>query len=173
MSTKNKIVIAVLAAVTLIAIIIMIWALFFREPDIILTPDYAPEGEESNQVTMGGDDTSKLESPEGGGAVGIIYTKDNITIDLSDKQISLVFGNPSRSTMDMVLQVVIQDQIVVQSGRITPGHQVTKLDLLKDAESMLEPGGYDGKFVVLYYNTESGEKAILNTEIPITLTVKE
>lgn len=34
------------------------------------------------------------------------------------------------------------------------------------------PGTYEGKFHVMYYDAHSGEKAIINTEIPITVTVK-
>jgi hypothetical protein len=49
---------------------------------------------------------------------------------------------------------------------------VNSLALLKDAEKKLTKGGYDGKFVVLYYNQDTGEKAILKTEIPVTVTVK-
>jgi hypothetical protein len=60
----------------------------------------------------------------------------------------------------------------LQSGRITPGNKVNSLALLKDAEKKLTKGGYDGKFVVLYYNQDTGEKAILKTEIPVTVTVK-
>ena len=36
---------------------------------------------------------------------------------------------------------------------------------------MLSPGGYEGKFIVLYYDPDSGEKAMVNTEIPITVNV--
>lgn len=170
---KTLILIIILGLVTLIAIGVMLWALLKKEPDIVLTPDYAPEDEETNRVPIGGDDTSKLDKPEGGGSVGIIYTKDGIVIDLSDEKIKMMFGNPSRSNEDMVVQVVIKDQIIVQSGRLEPGYKVTELDLLDGAADMLEPGGYEGKYVVLYYDPDSGEKAILSTEIPITITVKE
>ena len=34
-------------------------------------------------------------------------------------------------------------------------------------------GGYDGKFVVLYYDRASGERAMINTEIPVSVTVTE
>ena len=74
----------------------------------------------------------------------------------------------------MVVQIVVKDRIVVQSGRITPGHRVTTLDLLRDAP-VLSPGTYTSegcKLVVLYYDPSSGERAILNTEIPVTVTVR-
>ncbi len=73
----------------------------------------------------------------------------------------------------MVVQLVIQDEILIQSGLITPGNKVQTLDLLNGAEKKLQPGGYDGKLVVLYYNQQNGEKAVLNTEISVTVTVVE
>ncbi len=78
-----------------------------------------------------------------------------------------------RSGQDMVIQVVIQDTVILQSGRIVPGNQVTELSLAAGMVGKLLPGGYDGKFVIHYYDPETGEKAIVNAEIPIKITVKE
>ena len=69
------------------------------------------------------------------------------------------------------VQVVIQDTILVQSGTLQPGKQVTTLNLLAGAEKQLSPGGYDGKLVILFYDEVTGEKAVVNTEIPVTITV--
>ena len=84
-----------------------------------------------------------------------------------------MFANPGKSNQNVVVQIVIQDQVIVQSGTILPGRQVTALDLLDGAASMLTPGGYDGNFSILYYHPESGEKAIVNTEIPIHIEVRD
>ena len=73
----------------------------------------------------------------------------------------------------MVLQLVIDDVVVLQSGRLEPGNKVSTLNLLDGAEKRLTAGGYDGKFVVLYYDRTSREKAMINTEIPITVTVNK
>ena len=135
----------------------------------ILTPDRAPEDEEHGE-SMGDEGDEKLEQPEGGGAVSLTYTKD-VVIDLSDNKVSLLFGNPSRSNQGMVLQIIIQDKVIVQSGTLKPGVQVKELDLTGNAK--LQPGVYDGKFNVLYYDVNSGDKAVVNTEIPIEINVKE
>jgi len=73
----------------------------------------------------------------------------------------------------MVLQIVIQGTVILQSGRITPGNQVTQLELSADAAQLLSSGGYEGSFLVFYYDPVSGEKAIVNTEIPISVTVTQ
>lgn len=168
----KKILIPLLILIAVIAIGVSVWALFFREPDVILTPDYAPQETEQNQQPIEGDTGDKLEQAEGGGAVSLTYSNE-VTIDRSDEKATLLFANPGKSNQDMVVQIVVQDQILVQSGKLTPGNQVTTLDLLDDAAKKLSAGGYDGKFVVLYYSPDTGEKAVVNTEIPITITVKE
>jgi len=171
---KEKIFLIIIALITVAAIAVTVWALFFRKPDDSgLTPDYAPQDTESNAESIPGDNTSdKLDSPDGGGAVAMSYTK-NVTIDISEEKAVLNFGNPGESTQDMLVQIVIQDTILVQSGRLTPGHKVSQLDLLEGAAKKLKAGGYEGKIVVLFYDQESGEKAMLNAEIPVTIKVQD
>lgn len=171
MDKKIIIIIIALALITVSSIGVTAWAIWWRGPGIVLAPDYAPKDEEKNQTPIKGEGAGKLDAPEGGGAVGLIYSKQ-VTVDLGGKNATLMFGNPSRSNQDMVVQLVIQGETIVQSGRITPGNKVTSLALLKNAEKKLTAGGYEGKFVVLYYNRDTGEKAILKTEIPIVITVK-
>ena len=171
MNTK-KVLIPVLLLITLVAVGVTIWALCFRDTAPVLSPDYAPVEEESNAEPIEGDSDEKLEAEEGGGAVSLTYSNE-VTIDLSDKTASLMFANPGKSLQDMVVQIVIDDTVIVQSGTLKPGNQVTTLNLLDGAANQLQPGGYDGKFVVFYYDPDTGEKAVVNTEIPITITVQE
>lgn len=168
---RKKILIIVLILLLLITIGITIWALFFRNTTPVLAPDYAPQQTEENAELIDDDsDGEKLQQQQGGGAVSLTYSKE-VTIDLSDKTANLMFANPGKSNQDMMVQIVIQDTVIVQSGLLTPGYQVTKLDLFDNAK--LSSGTYEGKFVVLYYQKDTGEKAMLNTEIPLTITVKE
>jgi len=164
----------VLAAVIVLSVGVSVWAVFFRNTEVTpLTPDYAPvKKEEHAEDIKGEDDDTKLEADKGGGAVGIIYS-DRVTVDLSEKKAKLFFGNPSKSLNDMVLQIVIRDEIIVQSGTIVPGKQVQTLELLPGKERLLAEGAYDAKFVAYYYDPETGERAMLNTEILITVTVQQ
>jgi len=167
----TKLLIMILTLITTAAVGVTVWAVFFRD-NTILAPDYAPVEKEEHAETIPGDTGEKMESEKGGGSVSLSYS-DNVTIDLSDRQASLLFGNPGRSNQDMVLQIVIQDTVIVQSGTLSPGNQVSTLDLLPGAEKRLIPGGYEGKFVVFYYSVETGEKAMVNTEIPVSITIQE
>jgi len=75
------------------------------------------------------DDTaSKLSQAEGGGAVGLTYST-SVSVSLSQGKASLYFGNPSKSNQDMVVQLIIQDRLITQSGRLIPGKQVQTLDV--------------------------------------------
>ena len=167
---KSELLIFLLLFITAAAVCVTVWALFFREPEIILAPDYAPKETEEHAQIIPNDNSEKMESEEGGGSVSLTYS-NQVTIDLSDSIASLLFANPNKSNQDMVLQIVIQDEVIVQSGTIRPGHQVTALNLLEGAAAKLSPGGYDGNFAILYYHPENGEKAIVNTEIPIHIKV--
>ena len=173
---SNKILIIFLIFITVVAIGVTVWALFFREsePPTILAPDYAPLETEGNADTIPGDNTEgRKENEEGSGSVSMSYSPE-ATIDLSDGKVTrMFFANPGKSNQDMVVQIVIQDLVIVQSGTLNPGKMVTKLDLLDDVASRLTAGIYEGKYVILYYDPATGEKAVVNTEMPITITVQE
>ncbi|MBQ6817075.1 MAG: hypothetical protein IJO27_01445, partial [Bacilli bacterium] len=84
------------------------------------------------------------------------------------------FQNPSKSTQDIVLQVIVkqgdEEVVIAQSERISAGYALYTLDLKKDAK--LKSGGYEGKFNVIFYDEETKEKAVVNTNIPITIAVE-
>lgn len=167
---KHNLMIPILVGITVVALCVTIWAVFFRNTGPALAPDYAPQEEEQNAETIKGDAGEKMDNPEDGGSVSLTYSRD-VTIDLENKSATLLFANPGKSNQDIVLQIVIQDTVIVQSGVLKPGNQVTTLDLFDDAAKKLSKGIYDGNFNVLYYDPITGEKAIVNTEIPITITV--
>ena len=136
-----------------------------------LAPDYAPVNEEKYAEDIGDDGDKKLDQAEGGGAVSLTYSTD-VDISLDKKLATLFFANPSKSNQDMVLQIVVHDVVVAQSGTISPGKQIGKMDLLSSGARKLQVGGYDGKFVVLYYQPDTHEKTIVNTDIPVKITVR-
>ena len=136
-----------------------------------LAPDYAPVNEEKYAEDIGDGGDKKLDQAEGGGAVSLTYST-NVDISLDKKLATLFFANPSKSNQDMVLQIVVHDVVVAQSGTISPGKQIEKMDLLSSGARKLQAGGYDGKFVVLYYQPDTHEKTIVNTDIPVKITVR-
>lgn len=153
-----------------VSIGITVWALFYRNAGTKIMPDYATFDEEENAVPFEETDTEKMEQEPGGGAVSLTYSKD-VTVNLSEETVSLMFANPQKSNQNMVLQVMIHDTVIAQSGLLTPGKQIRRLDLLNTVQ--LYTGQYDGKIVVYYYQPDSGEMAMLKTDIPLTITVEE
>lgn len=167
---KRNLVIAALLLVTALAVVVTVWTAVLRGRPAVLAPDYAPRETERNAEPIEGDEGGeKLEQPQGGGAVSVTYSKA-VSVDLSDGLVSLLFANPSRSGQNILLQIVAQDAVLAQSGLLEPGRQVTRLTL-SDAVRLSE-GSYDGRFVVFYYDRETGERAMLNTEIPLSIQVQ-
>ena len=172
-SKKSLIVIILLLLLILILAGVSVWAIFFRDRGgAVLAPDYAPIQQDSNATDIEGDSTDKLEAPDGGGAVGITYS-DKVVINLSDKTVSMLFQNPGRSLNNMVLMIFAQDELLFQSDLLTPGKQILSIPLEKKVLSKLQPGGYDGKFVVAFYDPDTGEKAMIDSAIKISNEVKE
>ena len=168
---QSRYLVPLLSLVTVAAVSVTVWSLFFREPTVTLAPDYMlPETEDTAQ-DIPGDSGDKAESESGGGSVSLSYS-NQVSIDLSEEVAHLFFANPGRSNQNMLIQVVVQDQVIVQSGTLLPGKQVMKLNMLAGSAKKLSAGGYNGQFLVFYYDPETGERSILNTEIPIQITVK-
>ena len=148
---------------------VTIWSIFFRDTTPTLAPDYAPQEIEPNaQPTPEPEDTEKLDQVQGGGSVSLQYTKE-AAVDLSDGMVYLSFANPGESNQDIVLQVIVQGKVIAQSKLLPPGNSISQLPLLDGVN--LSPGGYNGKFTAAYYY-ENGEKAIIQTDIPLVIRVQ-
>ena len=169
---KQRILMFLLLLITVSAVCVTVWALFFRTTDSVLAPDHAPVTQEAHAQPIPGDTGKGADAEPGSGNVSLTYS-NQIQINLDSKTAELLFANPGRSNQDVVLQLVIQDRVILQSGRIAPGNQVTKLDLPQEAAAMLMAGGYEGNFLVHFYHPNSGEKAIVTTALPVSVMVSE
>lgn len=149
---------------------VTIWSIFFRDTPTSLAPDYAPQEIDPNATPTpdANENTEKLEHEQGGGSVSLQYTKE-VRVDLSDGMVYLSFTNPPESNQDMVLQVVVQGKVIAESKLLPPGNGLSRLPLKEGAK--LSPGGYNGKFTAAYYY-ENGERAIVQTDIPLVVQVQ-
>lgn len=172
-TSKRNWLIIVLIVLILLCAAVTVWALFLREADPVLIPDYAPQETEAHAEPIPDDDDTKLDAPEGGGAISLEY-ENQVLIDLSDHKAYLNYANPGKSTQDIVLRIEIQEVAVVQSGTLQPGNRLSELDLLDGAEKQLQAGVYEkAMFRILSYDPETGEKAMVDTLAEITVTVQE
>ena len=139
-----------------------------------LVPDYPPQDEDPNQAPMENDPGGTLETEEGGGAVNITYGEE-AKVDLSDGKVTIYCANPSKSTRDMVITLVLDngsDTIVGRSQRVTPGNQIIEIPLEESAKELLLVGGYNAKYVVGCYDPVTNEKDSVELEAKgIVLTV--
>ena len=138
----------------------------------MLTPDYAP-GEIDTNAIKEKDNDKKMDVSDGGGAVSLSYS-NVVSIDLDSKKAKLYFKNPSKSRENVVLEIVVKqgekEVVVAKSGVIPTGYAIYEMKLNKNAR--LAKGGYNGLFKVMYYDEDTSEKQIVNTEIDITIDVK-
>lgn len=150
-----------------------VWVLFYRDREVKpITPDYPPQGTEQNQKPLEGDESEKLESPEGGGAINVTY-QTSVKVDLSEDTVTLLYANPRASNQNVAILIVIDDLVVAKSDLINPGYGVDMLKLEKYAKERLTPGGYDGELVVRAYDPETNEKAMVDAKGKVKITVAE
>ena len=114
-----------------------------------------------------GDNTSKSDAQSGGGSVSMIYTL-KAELSLSSGEISMYFKNPNASNHDVVLELYVisgsDDIKIAKSGRIQAGYGLYQMSLLEDAAE-LSDGVYRGKYKVIYYNPDTGERALVESDI--------
>ena len=169
---KKHWLVILLCVLLMICMCVTVWAVWFRDADHTeLTPDYALPEEDENATVIPDDSNEKFESEVGGGAIRLWYSQ-SVRINLSQKTAYLFYANPGISTQNVVLQIVIKDRVVAQSGLIKPGYQLAKMYLLDGSEKMLKEGIYAQAVLRLHcYDPITAEKAMVNTDANITVTV--
>ena len=147
---------------------------------VVLAPDYPLIKDEPNSRPTE-DDQQKFEVSENGGAVALNYS-DKVEYGLSDQTVTLFFANPGSSTQAVVLQIIVyggvnvdtgkpEEYLLAESGILRPGYYVERLDADLESNVSLASGVYSGVMRVLFYNEDTGERAVVNTEIPVNISV--
>ena len=143
---------------------------------VVLDPDYPTISQEPNAQPIESDSTEERPTVNAGGGSVTISFMDSITYNPATGQLSLFYQNPGASTHNVVVQVILvrgeEEYLLSQSGILAPGYQVTSLQASEGAPQ-LSPGGYGGKLRLLFYDPETGERSIVDTDIPCTVTVAE
>lgn len=170
---KEKIVRAALLLITVISLGVTVYTLILNKDEKVLAPDYAKPEIEENAEPFGNQNEDKYEKSENGsGTVDIIYEK-KVEIDLSDNKVYLMFGNPQKSNHDMMIQIIVKDLLVSESGMILAGNRVNELQLKSTVNERLISGQYEGEILVSFYDCVTAEKAMVDVTIPILIAVNE
>ena len=134
--------------------------------------DFAPKVDRAAEQMEGTGE--KMAAPKGGGAVSLTYSTV-VTVSMEDRIAQILFENPSKSTKDTSLQLTVkgqnegQESLIAESELIPAGYKLSQMNLKDEVD--LEAGKYEGNLKVLYYDSENGEKEVVDTKIPVTLTV--
>lgn len=165
---KNRICIIILLIILLLGIGILVFLCVKGHK----SDDFAPKLDSTAEQME--DTGEKMDAPEGGGAVSLTYSTA-VTISMKDRTAQILFENPSKSTKDTALQLTVkgqkegQESVIAESELIPAGYKLSQMKLNDDVE--LKAGKYEGNLNVLYYDGESGKKEVVDTKIPVTLTV--
>ena len=140
----------------------------------VLEPDYENVKPDDNAQTIPGETTGEVpDPPQGGGSMNLVYS-DQVLVSLESEKVSLYYQNPSSSSHSIVVQIIItrgDDQyLVAESGGINPGYMLTEMSL--DDNIKLTSGVYKGIMKLWFFDPNTGERAVVDTNIPVTITVK-
>lgn len=168
---KKRLIIILLLWIIVLALGAAVFLLLWEKKSE--SADYAPRRLDPAVVRV--EDTGeKLDAPEDGGAVSLNYSTD-VEVNMETGKAAVLFENPSKSTKDMVLQLLVagkkegEEAVIAQSELIPAGYRLSELKLQEGVQ--FASGTYEGTFKVMYYDSQSREKAVVNTEIPVKIIV--
>ena len=167
-----KLIIGGLSLITAGAIATTVWAVWIREPTV-LEPDYAAkETEKDAEKIEGGENYGGEEIPASGGKISIFYSNE-VTVSLSGGKAEMLIGNSAKSKHNIVAELVIQGEVILQTGAIMPGYRVVSLDIAESVKQMLQKGLYSGTIRLYLYDTQTNEREMLSSEIEAKILVAE
>ena len=161
---KNRIPFLLLLAAAAAALIGIIWFALFRTPAV---PVVAPPAADSKVEKLEEEDTEKMQSEEGGGAVRLTYSLD-ARLSLDTGEISMYFLNPSASNHDLAITLYLLDGEnaieIARSGMIQAGYGLTRMQLIEDS-AILSEGTYPAFYAVSFFHPQTGEKALVESTV--------
>lgn len=97
-----------------------------------------------------------------------------ITVSLSSGECQFYFTNPSGNTNCVILSLVVENEDgtrteIAHTGAVYPGYRLESATLLEGAS--LSAGSYSGYAVLTSYDVDTHDKAMVETELPVNLTV--
>lgn len=174
---KNNNTVKIVLGILVIIIIILLLLRSCGDGDSgkVLEPDYNIVEPDDNASAIP-DEAPPAETPEveeGGGSMSLIYS-DQVSVNLATGEVGLFYQNPSDSSHSLVLQIIIeredQQYLVAESGALEPGFMLTQLEA--EGDLPLAEGIYEGVIKLLFFDPETGERAVVDTNIPVDITVQ-
>lgn len=138
----------------------------------LLRPEPAPQtpvvpAVDPNVGSIENDTTEKKQSEEGGGAVSLTYSLE-AKLDYSTGKIRMYFLNPNASNQDISLVLSLVDGEnrikIAESGLIKAGYGLTEMTFIENSAALSE-GLYNAEYTVAFYDSETGERALVESAI--------
>lgn len=138
------------------------WRMWFR-----------PAESHFNQVELDLN-AERVESGEGSdtedGMMNASFTVgQTVTVDVSDDIVHFYYVNPVDSSHDTVVSIVIDDQVIAESGRVKPGYGLTEIDGVDITG--LDYGTYEGTVEMVYYNPETGVRSMTTGSVAVDISI--
>lgn len=180
MKLKEGLLIKILTLITVASLGTSAYMVFIYEKPVEIMPDFRPVEQDVNvtaikddyvPLTQGDmDQTDASEEQSTGKRSSLIICGRDVVVHLEDAKIDMMYQNPQSSDAAIVLQLFIGDTLISQSGSISPGYQLREMQLLEKIS--LQPGGYNGVLKIGLYNVDTNEKAMVQTEVAVSITVE-
>lgn len=131
-------------------------------------PIVLPLSVDSSEESIEDDASVEQESEKSGGSVRLTYSLD-AELSLSTGNIRIYFLNPGVSNHDIALSLYIVDGEntikIAESGLVQAGYGLENMQFIENA-AVLSEGSYMAMFGVSFYDPETGEKALVESNIP-------
>lgn len=143
-----------------------------------------PEGGGAVSLTY----SKQATAPKGDGIASILFqnpAKSNqsivIQLQITDKVLIEKLGKTGRTAADKAKNEDAKGydseksrMIIAESGLLAPGYKLSELQLkaLPDG-TVLPKGSYNAVYYILAYDRDTNERAVVNMQIPITLTIAD
>lgn len=140
-------------------------------PEVDVDAQAVPSGSGSVHTKPDAEDVQVPEDFHGAvgqGANGAVAYSDELTYDLSTGTLSLVFQNPSMSSVDMVLSVKAEGREIYRSGLLPIGYGLSTVSC---ADPGLDAGVYPCTMTVEHYDPQTGAKSMVQLALNAKLTV--
>lgn len=171
----NKKVERVLTIVLILAIVLAVigYILSIKNNANSFIPDYASGVIDVNAIKKEDSDQNKKNNEAGSGKVNLQFS-NTVLVEKSKKEAQLYFMNPSTSTKNVMLYLLIrqnnEELVLGNSDVVPPGYAIYKINL--NNISGLKEGGYKGVLKTAFYDEKSNAKEIIDSEIEVSIEVK-
>ena len=170
MKNKGKSIVFIILAA--IIVVLVLYIIVIKKNSNNFIPDYASGTIDVNAIKEDNSNTEKKDYSQGSGSVNLKFS-NVVEVNKSTKKAKLYFKNPSTSSKNIVLYLIIRQNdkelVLGTSDIIPPGYALYQLDL---DDVSLQVGGYKGIIKTVFYDESSNAKEIIDSEIEVSIEVK-